>query len=192
MNAELVPSELDSEASRPPTRLAEVADDSPGGWWANALGRLRVGERARTPEGAAQAFPSTADSVRAAREFVAETVAEWGLPGVAEDLRLVTSELVGNACRHAVPAGADPGGVRVLVQVRLLRDRSAVACAVADSSPGAPMKVDAHHFAESGRGLGLVSAFSREWGWNQVPGFGKVVWAVCGAEEPGSRGSRGH
>ncbi|RKS05788.1 anti-sigma regulatory factor (Ser/Thr protein kinase) [Nocardiopsis sp. Huas11] len=183
MNAELVPSELDSEASRPPARLAQVADGSTGGWWENALGRLRVGERARTPEGAAQAFPSTADAVRAARDFVAETVAEWDLPGVVEDLRLVTSELVGNACRHAVPAGVDPADVRVLVQVRLLRDRSAVACVVADSSPGAPTRVDAHHFAESGRGLGLVSAFSREWGWNPVPGHGKVVWAICGVEE---------
>lgn len=190
MNAELVPSELDSGASCPPTRLAEVVDDSPGGWWENALGRLRVGERARTPESAAQAFPSTADSVRAAREFVAEAVAAWNLPGVAEDLRLVISELVGNACRHAVPPGADPEDVRVLVQLRLLRDRSAVACVVADSSPGAPMRVDAHHFAESGRGLGLVAAFSREWGWNPVPGHGKVVWAICGAEETSLRGSR--
>ncbi|KOX16942.1 ATP-binding protein [Nocardiopsis sp. NRRL B-16309] len=183
MNAELVPSELDSEAACHPTRLAEVADDSPGGWWANALERLRVGESARTPESVARAFPCTADSVRAARDFVTESVADWGLPGVADDLRLIASELVGNACRHAVPPGADPASVRVLVQVRLLLDRSAVACAVADSSPGAPTKVDAHHFAESGRGLGLVSAFSREWGWNPVPGHGKVVWAVCGARE---------
>jgi anti-sigma regulatory factor (Ser/Thr protein kinase) len=183
MNAELVPSEVGFEASCPSARLAEVADRSPARWWENALGRLRIGESARTPESAAHAFPSTADSVRAAREFVAETVAEWDLPGVADDLRLVVSELVGNACRHAVPADADPGGVRVLVQVRLLRERSAVACAVADSSSRAPMKVDAHHFAESGRGLGLVAAFSREWGWNPVPGLGKVVWAVCAAEE---------
>ncbi|MCY9785983.1 ATP-binding protein [Nocardiopsis sp. EMB25] len=183
MNAELVSSELDSEATWSRPSLAEANGECLGGWWDHTLTRLDVGECARTPEAVARAFEATPDSVRSSRELATGTAREWGLVEVAEDLRLVVSELVGNACRHAVPRGRSPEGTRVLVQFRLLRERRQVVCMVADQVEHGPVKVEAHHFAESGRGLGLVAAFSRTWGWDPVRGEGKIVWAVCGGED---------
>ena len=103
------------------------------------------------------------------------------MPGPSENLRLVISELVGNACRHAV-TGASPERTRVTLQLKPLPADGSVVCMVADPSSRGPVQVDAHHFAESGRGLGLIAAFSREWGWNPLDGHGKVVWAICGSD----------
>ncbi|NYH52121.1 MULTISPECIES: ATP-binding protein [Nocardiopsis] len=182
MNAELVSSELDSEASWSRPSLAEASNALLGGWWDDPLGRVAVGEGARTRDAAARAFGSVPGSVRRAREFAARTLEEWGLEDVVEDVRLIISELVGNACRHARPGSGRPEDGRVVVQLRHLADQGGVVCMVADSSRKAPVRVDAHHFAESGRGLGLVSAFSREWGWEPVEGRGKIVWAICDSE----------
>ncbi|WP_028650059.1 ATP-binding protein [Nocardiopsis sp. CNT312] len=182
MNAELVPSEVATGASwsRPP--LVEASGAVLGGWWEAALGRIGVGECARTPEVVARAFASTPDSVRGARALAAETAAEWGMRGVAEDLRLIISEFVGNSCRHAAPGRRSRLAAPVLVQLRLLALSHQVVCMVADTDERGPVRVDAHHFAESGRGLGLVSAFSSEWGWERIPGEGKVVWAICSSD----------
>jgi hypothetical protein len=161
MNAELVSSEPDSEASwTRPTRpvLADASSGHVTAWWEHGMGRLGLGECVRSPEVVARAFPSTPDSVRAARELAAGAVREWGLTDVGEDLRLIVSEFVGNACRHAVPEGDSPEQVRVVVQLRLLRPLGQVVCMVADSAENAPVRVEAHQFAESGRGLGLVAA----------------------------------
>ncbi|WP_026122993.1 ATP-binding protein [Nocardiopsis halotolerans] len=182
MNAELVSSETDSEASWSRPHLAEASDALLGGWWNDALSRLAVGDSVRTPKAAAGAFGAVPESVRRARGFVTGILEGWELSDLVEDVRLVVSELVGNACRHALPEGGVGRG-RVLVQLRHLGERGGVACMVADPSEKAPVRVDAHHFAESGRGLGLVSAFSREWGWRPVEGRGKIVWAVCGGED---------
>ncbi|MEE2036576.1 ATP-binding protein [Nocardiopsis sp. CT-R113] len=181
MNAELVSSELDSEPSWSRPTLAEASDDLPS-WWNHPPCRLAVGQASRSGEGAARAFGSVPGSVRRAREFVASVLGEWAAEDVSEDVRLIVSEFVGNSCRHAVPREGDPESVPVVVELRRLGERGGVLCMVTDSSGKAPVKVDAHHFAESGRGLGLVAAFSSEWGWNPLVGGGKVVWAVCGGE----------
>ncbi|WP_150236948.1 ATP-binding protein [Nocardiopsis quinghaiensis] len=182
MNAELVSSELDSETSWSRPSLAEASNALLGGWWDDPLGRVAVGESARTRDAAARAFGPVPESVRQAREFAAATLEDWGIPDMAEDVRLIVSELVGNACRHTRPGSGRLGHGRVVVQLRHLAEQGGVVCMVADSSGKAPVRVDAHHFAESGRGLGLVSAFSREWGWEPVAGRGKIVWAICDGE----------
>ncbi|MBE3001141.1 ATP-binding protein [Nocardiopsis sp. HNM0947] len=178
MNAELMPSETGPEAS--PSRPSPVRDPDSrlSGWWDPPSGRLGIGGTSRTPELAARSLDSTARSVGHAREFAADAARGWGLAGLEEDLRLVVSELVGNACRHAVPEGADPARSPVLVQLRRVGADSVV-CMVADDADTAPQQVDAHQFAECGRGLGLVAAFGAEWGWSPINGGGKVVWVLC-------------
>lgn len=181
MNAELMPSELDAGASWDRPSRVRSPERTRCGWWDPSLGRLGIGESARTPGAAAAAYGAVPDSVRSAREFGVASLSAWGMPEVAENLRLIISELVGNACRHAV-ADDLPALTRVALQLRSLPEHDAVVCMVADPSPHGPVQVDAHHFAESGRGLGLISAFSREWGWNPLEGNGKVVWAMCGSD----------
>lgn len=184
MNAELMPSELDAGAfwghpSRPGTPGSSTS--APLRWWDTALGRPRIGQSTRTPVSAAASYGAVPDSVRSAREFGVASLTAWRMSDLAEDLRLIISELVGNACRHAVVDGR-PEFTPVTVQLRMLPDNDAVICMVADPNPLGPVRVDAHHFAESGRGIGLVAAFSREWGWNTANGNGKIVWAICGSE----------
>lgn len=182
MNAELMPSELDAGASwdhpLSPVRSSQGARCA---WWDPSLGRPAIGESTHDPGGAAASYGAVPGSVRAAREFGVASLAAWGMPGTAENLRLIISELVGNACRHAVTGGR-PEHTRITLQLKPLPADGAVACMVSDPSPLGPVQVDAHHFAESGRGLGLIAAFSREWGWNSLDGHGKVVWAICGSD----------
>ncbi len=180
MNAELMSSERHSGASWRRPSLAE-APRLPGGPWADPLGGTPLGRTDRTSGSVTGAFPSVPDSVAAARRLAERMLDEWGLAGVTDDVRLVLSEFVGNACRHALAPDRTPQETPVVVRLSRLGEQRSVACLVADTSDRAPHKVDAHHFAESGRGLSLVAAFSEEWGWNPVRG-GKVVWAVCGAQ----------
>ncbi|WP_017607127.1 ATP-binding protein [Nocardiopsis xinjiangensis] len=184
MNAELMPSATAPEASPSRPSAVRVPDRRLSGWWDPPSGRLDIGGRTRTQDLAARSLDSTARSVGHAREFAADAARGWGMAALEEDLRLIVSELVGNACRHAVPTGADPARSPLVLQLRLLRGQGAVVCMVADSSDSAPTPVDAHQFAECGRGLGLVAAFGTEWGWSPVRGGGKVVWVICGGPEP--------
>ena len=182
MNAELVSSDTASEVfwSRP--SLTEASTTLLGGWWNEPLGRVALGGSARTRNAAGWAFESAPGSVRQAREAAVRARREWGRPDVVEDVRLIVSELVGNACRHARAENGGPERERVVLQLRHLGAEGGVVCMVADSSEKAPVRMEAHHFAESGRGLGLVSAFSSEWGWKVLPGRGKIVWAICGGK----------
>lgn len=181
MNAELMPSELDAGASWARPSRVRTPEGTRCRWWDPSLGRLGIGESARTPVAAAAAYGAVPDSVRSAREFGVASLSSWGMADVTENLRLIISELIGNACRHAVSDGL-PERTRVVLQLRSLPEQGAVVCMVADPSPHGPVQVDAHQFAESGRGLGLISAFSREWGWSPLAGNGKVVWAMCGSD----------
>ncbi|MDT0328973.1 ATP-binding protein [Nocardiopsis lambiniae] len=182
MNAELVSSEQGSGTSWSRPSLAE-APRVPGGRWTDPLGGVPIGRTERASDTVTRSFGSVPDSVSEARRFADRVLAEWGVTEVGDDVRLIVSELVGNACRHALSPGRGPEATPVVVRLGRTDDPREVACLVADSSDRLPRKVDAHHFAESGRGLSLVAAFSREWGWNALSGGGKIVWAVCGGRD---------
>lgn len=112
-------------------------------------------------------FSFNDDAPRAARRFVDETIECWGhADGVADDARLVVSELVTNAVTHA----CSPLQVSIASQAAKLR------LAVADESPAEPDLQPEAVDAESGRGLQIVAALSRSWGVEVTP-QGKTVWA---------------
>jgi len=67
------------------------------------------------------------------------------------------------------------------VRLWLLSDRRKVLVLVWDANPQPPALIEAGDYAESGRGLFLVAAFSERWGSYPTPQTGgKVVWALCG------------
>lgn len=131
-------------------------------------------ERLADGHGATCELPATPESVREARRFTRATLQHWNLPALRNSMELVASELVTNALRYAVPAGA-PG---VPVRLSLVRWTSRVVCAVRDPSAAAPTPKDPDFVAETGRGLHLVESFSENWGWHPLSGAGKVVWAL--------------
>jgi anti-sigma regulatory factor (Ser/Thr protein kinase) len=133
------------------------------------------------------ALPS---AVGCARLHARNLMYEWGLPAKAEAVELVVSELMTNAVLATTGADGRPRYADDLaglpeVQVRLSSDRVRVVVEVWDTSTGAPVRKTHDKPDEpGGRGLVLVEALSRRWGWGKVPGWaGKVVWAELGAAD---------
>ncbi|MFI6520691.1 SpoIIE family protein phosphatase [Spirillospora sp. NPDC050679] len=120
-------------------------------------------------------LPADPAAVRRARGLIRERLGDWKLDELADSTVLMASELVTNAIRHA-------GG---RVTLRLVREGGLV-CEVFDASDGRPRIRGADgedDFAESGRGLHVVSRLATRWGVRRTGG-GKAVW--CEQELPQS------
>ncbi|MFD9464723.1 ATP-binding protein [Streptomyces sp. NPDC060027] len=100
-------------------------------------------------------------SVSTARKFVAEVLAEWGLPGdseVAETVRLIVSELATNAVQHTF--GQSP---TFTVDVRLDREEH-LSIGVTDSHPRFPKRLPAAVQQDNGRGMVIIRWLAAECG----------------------------
>jgi|GEM_PF-218664 len=107
---------------------------------------------------------------RVAREFVAQTLLDWGLGPLIPSASLVVSELVTNATIHA---GTD-------IAVSIAWSLDALRLTVRDNSPDLPR----HGYSQPdlhGRGLTVVAGLSRSYGVLPTADGGKVVWAVLNA-----------
>ncbi|MFD3678049.1 ATP-binding protein [Streptomyces sp. NPDC058613] len=102
-----------------------------------------------------QRFPRARASVRAARQFAGDALAEWGVGERRDDIRLCVSELAANAVLHGAPAGRE-------FCVRLVREESVLWIDARDSGPGCPVVEYADPEAQRGRGLWLVTALADE------------------------------
>lgn len=112
------------------------------------------------------AVPSEAR--RWVRRTLPEVVDRPARTGLADDLDVVVSELVGNALRHG-------GGLRS-VALRTLPD--AVRLVVQDRTDRSPVRRDTGADDESGRGMAIVEVLSVGWGTeHDVDEPGKAVWA---------------
>ena len=112
-------------------------------------------------------LPGEPLSVPMARSFVAELLGEWDLDGLVPASELLVSELVANAVQH-VPGRC---AVELICHADVLR------VAVSDSGPGMPDPRVMSPSSERGRGLHIVSAFSADWGVDQLQDGRKQVWA---------------
>jgi DNA-binding NarL/FixJ family response regulator len=121
----------------------------------------------RSVDAAVLDLPRELTSVRLARRFVAEKLAEWQLEAISDDALLVTSELAANAITHA----------RSACQIRLTLTPSVFRIDVLDTGGGTPEPQPASATLEHGRGLHLVAAMTTAWGLETLPGVGKTVWA---------------
>jgi serine/threonine-protein kinase RsbW len=104
-------------------------------------------------------LPFAAESAHVARKHLATWLE--GLPidrEGREDARLVISELIGNAVRHARPL--EDG----TVQVRWVADERGLAISVTDGGARTtPERIDAGISDLSGRGLSIVEALATRW-----------------------------
>ncbi|MFG2916867.1 ATP-binding protein [Kitasatospora sp. NPDC048298] len=114
-------------------------------------------------------------AVQRSREFSRRALVSWHwLPAVdedrraaAEDVLLMVSELVTNACLHA------PGGPR---ELRLHWDGARLRVEVADASPVPPrLRPYATMSRPGGHGLRVVDRLAAAWGSRPEDG-GKQVW----------------
>jgi anti-sigma regulatory factor (Ser/Thr protein kinase) len=120
------------------------------------------------------ALPSTPNSVRLARSYIRSALRDHGLGDYAEDIEMVTSELVTNAIEHA-------NALTIGLELLELKGSGAVAVVVTDPSPRPPVKLNPAADLERGRGLNIVAALSARWGW--IPQeTGKAVFAIVSRE----------
>ncbi|MFF3392568.1 ATP-binding protein [Streptomyces sp. NPDC002669] len=120
-------------------------------------------------------------TVPTARDFARQALHEWGwLPAssadgraAAEDVLLVVSELVTNACLHA----DGPEEMRIACTAKVLRVE------VVDSGAGQPAPRTPHRAGRpGGHGMFIVQRLCLDWGVLRVPGRpGKTVWAELAA-----------
>lgn len=110
--------------------------------------------------------PSVTAATRA-RRLVDRACVEWALPGLQDPARLIVTELVSNAVRHAGTG----------LEVVLSRWSDTVCFGVRDESTAPPRPHGpVPPTVEGGRGLLVVDIMCRSWGITPLPG-GKVVWA---------------
>ncbi|MFE4719184.1 ATP-binding protein [Streptomyces sp. NPDC056728] len=135
-------------------------------------------------------FVESPDSVRAAREMAQAALQDWGLGCLAEDARLVVSELVGNVVHHAVPDNclSRPGaGRRVDMLLKTWPGWLFIGVADEDSTPPDLPVAEfvspdlAGDFIEAvlpdrGRGLFIVQRLVDALWCSPKDGGGKIVW----------------
>ncbi len=105
-----------------------------------------------------------------ARRVAESALQDWDLSDRADDVLLVTTELVQNVTKHT-----DDGG-----ELRLQLCDDAILVEVTDTSPDVPCTQPADARRLGGRGLVLVAAVTRRWGVRPASWAGrtgKVVWA---------------
>ena len=89
-----------------------------------------------------------------------------------EDGRVVISELVGNAVRHAKPLADGT------ILITWGRDRRGIRISVTDGgSTSRPRRVEASASAVSGRGMAIVDALASDW-WSEHSRTRSTIHAV--------------
>jgi anti-sigma regulatory factor (Ser/Thr protein kinase) len=141
---------------------------------------LRYPDRAQ--EVTSLTLAATPAAVGRARQFARFALSARGLGALAEDTELVVSELVTNAVQASgaadpPDAGVGDPGPLATIQVRVLAYQAGVVVEVWDADPESPSRRDAVPGAEGGRGLVIVAALCREWGYFHTADGDKVVWA---------------
>jgi anti-sigma regulatory factor (Ser/Thr protein kinase) len=136
----------------------------------------------RAQEVTSLTLAATPAAVSRARQLTRFALSAQGLGVLAEDTELVVSELVTNAVQAGETAGppeAGSGGLGPMatIQVRVLAYQAGIVIEVWDSGPGSPVRRDAVMGEEGGRGLVIVAALCREWGYFHTADGDKVVWA---------------
>jgi hypothetical protein len=137
---------------------------------AHALDALSDTHRARVR--VSVELPAALASLRVARGFVAERLADWSFEALIPVATVVVNVFVENVLQHTV------GGLVVVLET----DGTTVAVSVKDESANPPARLEYPLIGgERISGLAIVASLSRVWG--SAPMLtGKTVWAVIGPE----------
>ncbi|NEC04119.1 ATP-binding protein [Streptomyces sp. SID7909] len=143
------------------------------------------------------ALADTPNAVALARLHTADVLVGWGASSeVVETARLLVSELATNAVRHSEDGEASTsppsshGGVQTF-ELLLEVVSGAVRLSVWDREPRPPVLKKVGVDAMGGRGIFIVAAMSRAWGYYPARSApGKVVWAEIATDAEWSNEGR--
>jgi|SRR5690625_3339234 len=124
-------------------------------------------------------FPGLPAEVAHARAF---TRAVMGGHPLADTAELVVSELATNAVQHSL-SGQWCGPFIVFVDAESSSAKVAVVDLGGDTKPAAPALGALDMADDHGRGLAIVAAMSKEWGF-EPDSFGLRVWAKLVTDTP--------
>lgn len=129
------------------------------------------GEPVRQPEIVVYRLPLPPHPIAAeqARVLTKIALADWNVPEVADSALLIAAELVTNAMK-----------IGDVFSIALSRQGGSVLIEVRDTSEASPDCRSQSVDRVDGRGLFLVAACSKDWGWRLEEQGGKTVWAVVG------------
>jgi anti-sigma regulatory factor (Ser/Thr protein kinase) len=133
----------------------------------------RATESFSDSDGHTWTVPFAAPAVHVARAAVSHALTRAGVAAhVVEDARVVVSELLGNALRHARPL---PDGT--LIVELILEARSLRICVVDGGSVTLPTLLHPPPMSVGGRGLSIVRTLTQNWGVQET-GSGNTVYGV--------------
>jgi len=119
-------------------------------------------------------------AVPCARGHVRSVALEWGLADLADTAELVASEIVTNAIKGSAKLNTSATPV---VRLWITSDGVWLVIHVWDASDEMPVRQEAGPGDDSGRGLMIIDALSKDWGASREE-RGKVVWAVITSADP--------
>jgi anti-sigma regulatory factor (Ser/Thr protein kinase) len=125
-------------------------------------------------------LPALPQSAGRAREYTRGVLTTWQLQAMSDTVELLVSELVTNSLRATGLTGeCGDGGTASPVYLCLSMLADVLLIEVWDVSSRVPLKRQAADDDETGRGLMLVKALSKEWGCRMLATGGKIVWCEC-------------
>jgi anti-sigma regulatory factor (Ser/Thr protein kinase) len=117
-----------------------------------------------------------------ARRFAASVLRTWQVQQEAiETAELLVSELMTNAIQASCSVMGTVPDPTPRISLTIRRPAGLVVIEVLDHDPNPPVMHDTGPDGESGRGLMLVQALSKEWGHQYRASGGKTVYAVIDA-----------
>jgi anti-anti-sigma regulatory factor len=133
-----------------------------------AAARTHAGHQRQTMLVLADDLLPVSGAARQARNLATDACARWDLPDLVAPASLIASELVSNVVDHA--------HTMMTVNLTLLRRHLQIAVRDGDTTAPVPHTAEPGAISPRGRGLMLVAATARAWGWLPTSN-GKVVWA---------------
>lgn len=126
-------------------------------------------------QAAAVDIPADVHAAAAARAVVEALLPVWDLAALQDDAKLIATELITNAYRHA--PGTDTFELELVLHGRGVR------ISLADGSSILPIIAELSDDATSGRGMTIVAALGTAWGAEEYRG-GKRVWVDLDESAP--------
>jgi anti-sigma regulatory factor (Ser/Thr protein kinase) len=125
-----------------------------------------------------------------ARGLLREFLGRWGLAHLSDPGDEIITELVTNAIAASISKALEGTEPRPVTLWLTLRDGE-LCIRVRDADPTPPPRDQPlpGDDAESGRGLFLVGAFSKRWGYYPGPQGGKFTWATLDATSRAAGGT---